>query len=393
MLTNLKNILVSPYVFPKANPSSNIEPILKVPRSIYPKPGERIGDYTVIDLAGPPGGTAAVFLCSERSGRKVAVKRFFPEKNKPVLRKKIIEEASLGIKSRYLVVSESWFEEQGFIHSVMPYVSGENLANILQGSGPVYEEDALYIATCIAEGAKDLHSRNIISTDIKPGNVIVSKQDGCVKLIDLSSFERPGSFAEVSLGTIPYAAPELIGRKKLSRATDIYSIGVVLFELLVGSDRFYEISRTWEDSLMQGIKPDTSVIRRSHPQSSKIVEKALALDPNKRYLDAKSMLAALDSCHGTKANSSRNCVFVYGKKKLKIPSGRNIIGRGFIDPSNYYISEKQLEIDFSGRLMLRDISMINKAFVNGEHVGNDWLEIHGNDVIQIANVKLNVVLK
>ena len=47
----------------------------------------------------------------------------------------------------------------------------------------------------------------------------------------------------------------------------------------------------------------------------------------------------------------------------------------------------------TGKLMLRDVSLKNKAFVNGEHIGNNWLELHGNDVIQIANVKLNVVLK
>ena len=388
MLTNLRNLFPGLNKYSSASFSQNAG---LNHGNIFPSPGERIGDFTVIDLAGSPGGTAAVFICKDKYGRRVAVKRFYPDKNTPVFRDKIIEEASFRIKNNFLVTSEAYFEEGGYIHSVMPYVEGENLRNVLDGCNAVSEDDAVYVIICLAEAAKELHSRNILSSDIKPGNIIISKVGAT--LIDLSSFERPGLKAEASMGTMPYAAPELINRERLYKATDIYSIGVVFFELLVGSERFSGISERWEDDLRRGIKPGTSFLRNSHPEASRIIEKSLEIDPNRRYTDANSLIVALDSLRGSTVNPCKKCVFVNGRKKVLIPAGRSIVGRSIIAPSNYYISEKQFDVDFSGKLMLRDLSCKNSVFVNKQTIGSAWKEILDADVIQFANIKLKVVLK
>ncbi|GEM_PF-3484577 len=394
MLTIFKNLLANFSIPTSSNSTSFTAQPRRRQKSIYPKPGEQIGDYTVRDLAGPPGGTAVVLICTDRSGRELAVKRFYPEKTTPVLKDRVKEEISLGLNgSRYLVAAESCFEDRGYFCSVMPYVQGDTLQNVLEASGPVNEEDSLFTTTCIAEATREIHNRNIISTDIKPGNVIISKQDSCPKLIDLSSFERPGAMAASSWGTMPYAAPELIGKKCLSKATDTYSIGVLLFEMIVGSERFCKISERWEDNLRMNIKPDTSSIRRTHPGVSRIVEKALEIDPKDRYTDAKSLIAALDACNGQTVKHSRKFVLVNGRRKIEVPLGRNIVGRNLFAPGNFYISEEQFETELSDRLMFRSISFKNKTYVNGMPVSSNWLEIQGNDVIQIANVKLKVAMK
>ena len=184
------------------------------------------------------------------------------------MRERIYEESNMNLKSSYLVTSMRVFEEDGYIHSVMPLIGGKSLSDILSCSDGIAEQDVIHMGTRLAIAACDLHRQNILSTDIKPDNILINAI-GHVKIIDLTCFERIGKSPEISLGTEPYAAPELAQRQMLSAATDVYSIGIVLYEALVGTNIF----------MAQELKPQLASLSERFPKASRIISKAIDQNP------------------------------------------------------------------------------------------------------------------
>ena len=361
---------------------------------IYPEPGECVGGFRVVDIAGAPGGTAIVLFCEDDSdsGRKVAVKRFFKSACGSTMKRRISEEAALKLRSNCVVGAEAFFEEDGFMHSVMPFVEGKSLRDVLGECEAIPEDEAVFIAICATMAVAKLHSQGILATDVKPDNVILG-DDGFAKLIDLVCFERPGRKAEISLGTAPYAAPELMNRGCLYEATDFYSIGVMLIELLVGAEEFMGISGTWERDLKRGTGLNLRFLRSRFPSASGIIERAVNLDPMRRHESADALLSDLKSCY-RRISNSRICSVFTREDGAVLPVGRSVIGRDALFPGCPYISESQFEADFSnGELRLRDIAGKNKACVNRELIGSRWVPLSDGDMIRIANVKIEVEIR
>lgn len=349
---------------------------------LYPDVGSKIDEYTVIDIAGAPGGTALVLVCENDAGKKFAVKRFYSEKTSDKLRERIYEEVNLDLQSSYLVTSMRVFEEDGYIHSVMPYIGGKNLSDILCNGEGASEEDVFKLGRHLAIAACDMHRYNILFTDIKPDNILINAI-GHIKMIDLTCFERIGQQPEISLGTEPYAPPELVQRQILSASTDIYSIGMVLYETLVGSNTFQE----------QEFLPQFSELSQRCPKITQIIQKATNPEPSARHQTARELYNVVTGQN----NSKRLQKLTFRRddgKKFKIPVGKYKLGREQLAPYSPYMSEKQFEFDFDGIMaQVRAISNKNQAFLNSIPISDNWMKIQDSSQLEIADIKLKFNLK
>src|SRR5690348_3794779 len=170
---------------------------------------------------------------------------------------------------------------------VMELVDGEDLASIVKRTGPL---PALQAA----------HGRGIVHRDVKPGNIMINR-DGQVKVTDFgiarAVAEAQMTLPGTTLGSVHYFSPEQARGDQATAASDIYSLGIVLFQLLTGQ-------RPWEaDSAaavamarLAGPAPDPSSIRSGLPGDLVAIDrKALAVEPADRWSSASSMAAALEA--------------------------------------------------------------------------------------------------
>jgi eukaryotic-like serine/threonine-protein kinase len=186
---------------------------------------------------------------------------------------------------------------------VMELVSGETLAErIKRGAIPI--EEALPIAKQIAEGLEEAHEKGIIHRDLKPANIKITP-DGKVKVLDFGlakAYERESSDASVSnsptismaatnagviLGTAAYMSPEQARGKAVTRATDIFAFGAVLYELLTGKQAFQ--GEDAGDILASVVKtePDWSLLPHSTPPGIRtMLQRCMRKDPRQRLRDA-----------------------------------------------------------------------------------------------------------
>jgi serine/threonine protein kinase len=363
--------------------------------NLYPEKDSFIRQFEVLDIAGK-GGTAVVFKGRDtRTNEVKAIKKFSQESLTEDLAKKAVAESQLIIKSDYLVLAEETFTEDGYLYLVMPFVEGESLGNILEMQNNVDLPFAVYTALCLAKAAGDLHKNKILSTDIKPDNIIVSP-NMVSRLIDLACFERIGYKAEVSLGTMPYSPQELFNKKRLYASTDTYSIGMVIFEMLIGIREFKRISVDLDLAIRRGNKTDVSPVSRICPKVSSIIAKAIEPDPSNRYQTAHDMYQELlpyyNSLIGVQTNSKNEKMLrlICGNgKEIRVHPGKAIIGRNEIDKQNRSISEKHFEINFVGddNSKIRDEKSRNGTYVNGQKIGCNWVEINDSDIIQIPVIQ------
>ena len=189
-------------------------------------------------------------------------------------------------------------EEQGRHYIVMEYVQGRSGAQLLRESGRLPVERAIDITCQACEGLGYAHREGIVHRDIKPGNLLIA-EDGTVKLADFgiakateqTRITKAGSV----LGTAAYISPEQAHGEEATPASDIYSLGVVTYQLLAGQLP-HESSSLTELALKQQneeVEPLPSLADDVSPELDRAVARALARDPANRYEDARSMEDAL----------------------------------------------------------------------------------------------------
>ena len=191
---------------------------------------------------------ADVYLARDVSlDRQVAVKVLFPEfANDPSFVERFRREAKAAANLNHpnIVGIYDWGQEQGTYYIVMEYVVGRSMADVLRSTGPLSPDRAAEIASDVAEGLSSAHSAGLVHRDIKLGNIIVS-DDGQVKVADFgiatALAQRAGdNLTHIGsvMGTATYFSPEQARGKALDGRSDLYSLGVVLYEMIVGRPPF-----------------------------------------------------------------------------------------------------------------------------------------------------------
>jgi eukaryotic-like serine/threonine-protein kinase len=260
--------------------------------------GERIGDFQIIGKLGA-GGMGVVYKATDlRLERTVALK-FLPaelnveEKEKESLAREAkaasaLDHANIGVIHGLEETAE------GRLFIVMGYYEGETLAHkIRRGRLPLQE--SLDIACQVARGLCEAHARHIVHRDIKPSNIIITDR-GVAKIVDFG-LARVISSASSSQsmrtsGTAAYMSPEQAMGKALDHRTDVWSLGIVLVEMVTGCRPFGGENLT--GMMWEILNKPPSSMDNLPPELQPIVYRALAKDPSQRYANCEEMLADLE---------------------------------------------------------------------------------------------------
>jgi formylglycine-generating enzyme required for sulfatase activity/predicted Ser/Thr protein kinase len=272
---------------------------------------ERIRDYIVEGLIGR-GGMGSVYLASHvHLGTKAALKVLLEQySDDPTIKNRFINEARLLHELRHpnVVEQREFFEENGRLVLVMEYVDGRGLDRMIGHEvGPIPWEKALPLFIQILDGIGYAHSKGIIHRDIKPANILVSK-DGKVKITDLGIAKIAGqkgmTRTGTQMGTLYYESPEQIkGAKDVDQRSDIYSLGMTLYEMLAGRLPFDDAGDTSEFQIMNSIVNRETHLdpRKYYPHIPEwlveVVQKATNLNPEKRFQSCEVFKRVLEK-HG-----------------------------------------------------------------------------------------------
>jgi len=260
------------------------------------------GRYRVIRRLGS-GGMADVYCAvDEQLGREVALKLLYPrfaQDQEFVERFRREASSAAGLAHQNVVSVYDRGEWDGTYYIAMEYLEGRSLKTLVAEEGALHPVRAIDLVAQILAAARFAHARGIIHRDLKPQNVIVAADDA-VTVTDFgiaragaSDMTETGSI----MGTAQYLSPEQAQGHAVSGASDVYSIGIVLYELLTGTVPFdgptavtialKQVSEApWPPS---AINPEVS------SELDSVVLCALAKDPSHRYPDADAFLSALQS--------------------------------------------------------------------------------------------------
>ena len=260
------------------------------------------GRYLLEGLLGR-GGMAMVYAGRDRRlDRQVAVKVVPAAVTEPVGRARFIREArsAAGLSHPNAVAVFDAGEADGFLFIVMELVDGRSLGDVLAEGGALEPGQAMAVAAAVLAALGQAHKVGIVHRDVKPANIMVS-YGGDVKLLDFGIARRLDDLAgEVTaagevVGTPTYLAPEQIEGRTTTPATDVYAVGVVLFEMLSGVAPFRRdgpIATALAHSTAP--VPDVRSVRPDVPDwLAAVIGKAMAKDPGDRFADAAAMHAAL----------------------------------------------------------------------------------------------------
>jgi len=252
------------------------------------------------------GGMADVFLARDQLlGRPVAVKVLFPEyaaDPKFVERFRREAQAAANLNHPNIVAIYDWGEEMGTYYIVMEYVEGQSLAQILRRDGNLTVEQVTRVALDVSAALGFAHEGGVVHRDVKPGNVLVSPK-GEMKVADFGIATALSANADANLtqtgavmGTATYFSPEQAQGHKVDHRSDLYSLGVLLYEMLVGQPPFTgetPVSIAYKH-VQEAVVPVTEHGVDIPPALAAITMKLLSKNADNRYPSAEALLADLD---------------------------------------------------------------------------------------------------
>jgi len=267
--------------------------------------GDQLDHYR-IDALAARSGMASIFRATDlNTGRPVAIKIPHPEvESDPALFDRFRREEEIGKLMDHpgvmKVLSDS-NNDRSQVYMVMEWVDGRLLRKILAEQPKLPPERATRITLRILDALDYIHSRGVVHRDLKPENVMVDEQDN-IKLIDFGIAGNAGSrrltFAKFSptMGTPDYISPEQVKGQRGDARSDLYSLGIILYEMLTGKVPFSGTNPflIMNDRLLNNPVPPREVDPAITPQLQEIIYRALERDPKNRYASARDFARDLE---------------------------------------------------------------------------------------------------
>jgi len=270
------------------------------------QPGEQLDHYR-IDALVARSGMASIFRATDlRTGASVALKIPHPEvESDPVTYDRFRREQDIGAKLDHPAVMKVFADpNRTQVYMAMEWVNGRLLREILIENGKLPPERAVRIAIGICNALEYIHTHGVVHRDLKPENIMVGDDDE-IKLIDFGIAGQEGArrltFSKLSqlMGTPDYISPEQVKGKRGDGRSDVYALGVMLYEMLTGKVPFLgpNAFAIMNDRLLNNPVPPRELDPSISPQLQEIIYRALERDPPNRYKSAREMgwdLAHLD---------------------------------------------------------------------------------------------------
>ena len=275
--------------------------------------GKTLGHYEITRLLGK-GGMGEVYLARDaKLGREVALKVLPAElATDPERRERFHREAQsvAALKHPNIVMIHSVEEIDGLLFFTMELVEGRALSELLPSNGFSLEQ-AFGLAIPIADAIAEAHSKNITHRDLKPANIMVDDAGrpkvldfGLAKLL-LPESEADGATMAVShtetqegriLGTAAYMSPEQAEGKPIDHRSDIFSMGIILYEMVTGERPFQgETNISTVSSILKDTPSSVTDLKPSLPRHlARIIHRCLAKDPERRYQSMKEVRNELE---------------------------------------------------------------------------------------------------
>jgi serine/threonine protein kinase/Flp pilus assembly protein TadD len=272
--------------------------------------GKQLGHYVVLTRLGG-GGMGDVYVAHDaRLDRRVALKLPRREVSESVDRLVLFRRearAAAALNHPNIVHLYSVEEADGLTFMVMELVQGRTLRELLADGAPLALPRTLAFASQIAEGLACAHAAGVLHRDLKPANVMITDEDR-VKILDfgVAKFFRPGpmwdpeavttsreiSTSGLAVGTVGYMSPEQALGKTLDARTDLFALGVILFEMATGKAPFEgDTPAAIFDQLLNRRPASPSSLNAALPTAlALLIDKALEKDPERRYRSANELL-------------------------------------------------------------------------------------------------------
>jgi serine/threonine-protein kinase len=237
------------------------------------------------------------------TGRAVAIKVPHPEmESDPVLFDRFRREEDIGKKLDHPGVMKVYADnDRSQIYMVMEWVDGKLLRQILNAEKKLSPERAVRIALGVADALGYIHSHGVVHRDLKPENIMVDPNDR-IKLIDFGIAGQEGArrltFAKLSqvMGTPEYISPEQVKGKRGDGRSDIFALGVMLYEMLTGKAPFQGPNpfAIMNDRLLNNPIPPREIDPSISPQLQEIIYRAIERDPKNRYANTAELARDLE---------------------------------------------------------------------------------------------------
>jgi serine/threonine protein kinase/Tfp pilus assembly protein PilF len=264
--------------------------------------GQTISHYRITEELGR-GGMGVVYKAEDtKLKRTVALKFLSPHLlADPSEKSRFLHEAQAAAALDHPNIStiHEVHEAEGHTFMVMAFIEGEDVGAKIE-SGTMALDEALDIATQVARGLAKAHESGIVHRDIKPGNVIVTK-DGVAKVVDFGlaklATQTKLTKTGTTVGTVRYMSPEQATGGEVDHRTDVWSLGVMLYEMIAGTPPFRgDVEPAMVYSILNEDPKPVTETRKDIPVALEdIIERALAKDPSKRYATMAEFLAALET--------------------------------------------------------------------------------------------------
>ena len=267
------------------------------------QPGSQLDSYLIEEPVARSGMASIYRAVDTRDNRIVALKIPHPDlEADPILFDRFQREGSIGEKLNHPKIMRVFGgEKRSRIYMVMEWVPGRLLRHIL-ADGPIPQERAIHIATGVLDALEYIHANGVVHRDLKPENIMVDDEDN-IKLIDFGiagdASARRLTYANftATIGTPDYISPEQVKGQRGDGRSDIYALGVILYEMLTGKLPFSGPNpmATMNERLLNHPVPPRVADPSISPQLQEIIYRALERDPRNRY--AKAHEFAHDLAH------------------------------------------------------------------------------------------------